>query len=92
MELKKIEDSLQKGIEEFKKKVLKAIGKKEITKEDYTVLNDSVKILTTAMKVVNRLDSKTYIFDIFQIFSKNLDRKISPKDKGKIIRLLNKIQ
>ena len=92
MELKKIEDSLQKGIEEFKKKVLKAIGKKEITKEDYTALNDSVKILTTAMKVVNRLDSKTYIFDIFQIFSKNLDRKISPKDKGKIIRLLNKIQ
>ena len=92
MELKKIEDSLQKGIKEFKKKVLKAIGKKEITKEDYTVLNDSVKILTTAMEAVNRLDSKTYIFDIFQIFSKNLDRKISPKDKGKIIRLLNKIQ
>ena len=81
MELKKIEDSLQK-----------AIGKKEITKEDYTALNDSVKILTTAMEAVNRLDSKTYIFNIFQIFSKNLDRKISPKDKGKIIRLLNKIQ
>ena len=91
MELKKIEDSLQKGIEEFKKKVLKAIGKKEITKEDYTALNDSVKILTTAMEAVNRLDSKTYIFNILQIFSKNLGRNISPKDKGKIIGLLNKI-
>ena len=91
MELKKIEDSLQKGIEEFKKKVLEAIGKEEITKDDYTALNDSVKILTTAMEAVNRLDSKTYIFNILQIFSENLGRNISPKDKGKIIGLLNKI-